>query len=70
MSQPSPNSAADIPEEGMIKNMGKSTPLSMSDMPAGPAANNAEEALVHSLVTAAHATIAKVVDPNNSKTRT
>ncbi|KAL1849864.1 hypothetical protein Daus18300_013121 [Diaporthe australafricana] len=68
MSQPSSNSAADIPEEEVIKNMGNSTPLSMSDMPADPTAHNAEEALVHSLVAAAHATIAKVVDPHDSKT--
>lgn len=49
--------------------MSNSAPLDMSDMPA--ATNNAtnnEETIVHSLLAAAHATIAKV-DPTNQTTR-
>ncbi|KAI3400367.1 hypothetical protein diail_3384 [Diaporthe ilicicola] len=68
MSQSGPSPAGDIPEEAVIKNMGNSTPLSMSDMPSAPAASSSDEALVHSLVAAAHATIANVVDPRDSKT--
>lgn len=51
--------------------MGNSQQLDLSDMPPGPGnsnATNSEEALVHSLVAAAHATIAKV-DPTNQTTR-
>ncbi|KKY30346.1 putative blasticidin-resistance protein [Diaporthe ampelina] len=67
--QPSPSPSGTVPEEEVIRSMGTSAPLDISDMPAGPAATetNREEALVHSLVAAAHATIAKV-DPTNQKT--
>lgn len=60
-----------VPEEEIIKSMGNSQPLDMSDVPADPTeinSTNPEEALVHSLVAAAHAAIAKV-DPTNQTTR-
>lgn len=69
--QPSQPPEGTIPEEQVIKSMGNSQPLDMSDMPPGPGKSNpddSEEALVHSLVAAAHATIAKV-DPTNQTTR-
>lgn len=56
----------------MIQSMTNSAPLDISDMPTSPSAKgttNPEEALVHSLVAAAHATIAKVPDPASQKTR-
>ncbi|KAG6358461.1 hypothetical protein INS49_014345 [Diaporthe citri] len=69
--QPSPSPAGFVPEEEVIQNMGNSAPLDISDMPGAPAttnnATNREEVLVHSLVAAAHATIAKV-DPTNQTT--
>ncbi|KAK7702655.1 hypothetical protein SLS64_009618 [Diaporthe eres] len=66
--QPSPSPAGIVPEEEVIQSMSNSAPLDMSDMSA--ATNNAttnEEAIVHSLLAAAHATIAKV-DPTNQTT--
>jgi cytidine deaminase len=69
--QPSPSPAGPIPEEEVIKSIGNSHPLDISDMPAGPSranGTNTEEAIVHSLVAAAHATIAKV-DKTNQTTR-
>lgn len=70
--QPSQAPEGSIPEEQVIKNMGNSLPLDMSDMPADPgtgsAAADSEEAIVHSLLAAAHATIAKV-DSTIQKTR-
>lgn len=59
-----------VPEEEVIQSMGPSHPLDMSDMPSVPSGTraNSEEALVRSLVAAAHATIAKV-DPTNQTTR-
>lgn len=59
-----------VPEEEVIQSMGPSHSLDISDMPTAPSATgtNTEEALVRSLVAAAHATIAKV-DPTNQTTR-
>ncbi|KAH8767397.1 cytidine deaminase-like protein [Diaporthe sp. PMI_573] len=67
--QPSPSPAGPIPEEEVIKSIGNSHPLDISDMPAGPSranGTNTEEAIVHSLVAAAHATIAKVDKTNQT----
>lgn len=69
--QPSQAPEGSIPEEAVIKNMGNSLPLDMSDMLAAPdtgSAADSEEAIVHSLLAAAHATIAKV-DSTIQKTR-
>lgn len=71
MSAQEPSQAPEgmIPEEEVIKSMGKSHPLDISDMPAATSNGaDSEEDLVRSLVAAAHATIAKV-DPTNQKTR-
>lgn len=49
--------------------MGNSTPLDISDISAGPATTNGvntEENIVHKLVAAAHATIAKVDKTNQT----
>lgn len=71
--EPSPSPAGFVPEEEVIQSMGNSAPLDISDMPAAAstannATNNNEDALVQSLVAAAHATIAKV-DSTNQRTR-
>lgn len=71
--QPSPAPAGAIPEEEVINGIGNSHPLDISDMPGAPAATangtNTEEAIVQSLVAAAHATIAKV-DKNHHTSKT
>ncbi|KAI7775787.1 hypothetical protein LA080_006372 [Diaporthe eres] len=66
--QPPPSPAGIVPEEEVIQSMSNSAPLDMSDMPAATnKATNSEETIVHSLLAAAHATIAKV-DPINQTT--
>ncbi|KAG8158283.1 hypothetical protein KVR01_012044 [Diaporthe batatas] len=68
--QPSPGPAGPIPEEEVITSMGTSAALDISDVPAGPATTNGtlstEEAIVHKLVAAAHAAIAKVDKTNQT----